>query len=151
LDVLAQVRPEQAAAILIRAGFDLPSDLAAIAQTIAVGKSPSQTSDPRADAAEPPADAAEPPADAADPLTATLELIPRSTHAQNLIKFLHGKASRTAKISEICMQIYKNLDKESLAKTRLLIKRTRVKLDRDNAPLRIVVDTKGRNAKIIDR
>jgi hypothetical protein len=43
---LAQVTPEQAARILIRAGFDLPPDLTATVQAIAMGGKPPRSAEP---------------------------------------------------------------------------------------------------------
>jgi hypothetical protein len=157
MNVLAQIRPEQAATILIRAGFKLPSDLAAMVQASATGRNLPGTHEPRSEApageVQGEAPATPPPegGQTTDPLTDSLDLIPRATHAIKLIKFLHGEPKRTAKIAKICTEIYKSQSKDSLAKTRLLIKRTRLKLDRLDAPLRIVCDAGATEAKLIDR
>jgi hypothetical protein len=50
LTELAQVRPEQAAKILIRAGFELPPDLAAMVQVISTGSNSAGTPEPKAGA-----------------------------------------------------------------------------------------------------
>jgi hypothetical protein len=157
MNVLAQIRPEQAATILIRAGFKLPSDLAAMVQASATGRDVPGTPEPRAEAAagevRGKATVAPPPegGQTTDPLTESLGLIPHATHAPNLIKFLHRESNRTAEIAKICKEIYKSQSKGSLAKTRLLIKRTRLKLEHLDAPLRIVCDARATEAKLIDR
>ena len=87
----------------------------------------------------------------ADPLSETLDLIPRSTHAINLIKFVAAKSGRTATLKDICKHIYKSTAKPNLAKTRLLIRRTGISLDRKNAPLRIFSDRETRAVELIDR
>ena len=79
----------------------------------------------------------------------TIELIPNATHAPNLIKFLGEKKSASQR--DVSRHIYKSEDKSSLAKSRLLVKRTAQKLEQDNAPLRITHDKKWREIKLIRR
>jgi hypothetical protein len=71
---------------------------------------------------------------------ATLGLIPRGTHSRNLIQFLAKKPGRKAKLKEVCERIYKVVNKDSIKKTALLIKRTSLVLDDRTAPLRLVRD-----------
>jgi hypothetical protein len=87
----------------------------------------------------------------ADPLAETLALTPRSTHKPYLIKFVAGKTGRTANLKDIYKHIYKSTDKVSLAKARLLIKRTHIFLEGKDAPLRILVDEETARVKLIDR
>ncbi len=86
-----------------------------------------------------------------DPLTETLDLIHRSTHGLNLVKWLSEKPGRKAKLKDVCKHIYKSSDKTSLAKTRLLIKRTRPTLERKDTPLRILWTKNPDEIKLIDR
>jgi hypothetical protein len=74
----------------------------------------------------------------ADPLAQTLDLIPKSTHGSNLIKFLAEKPNRTAKLKDACKHVYKSIAKPTLAKARRLIDRNAKCLEGRNAPLRIV-------------
>jgi hypothetical protein len=85
------------------------------------------------------------------PLQETLDLIPRSTLGSNLIKFVYMEPDRTAKLKEVSKHIYKLPDKSLHPKARLLIKRTRLSLDRVNAPLRMIWDRSTSSVKIVDR
>ncbi|MGP0068625.1 MAG: hypothetical protein ACLQGP_34120 [Isosphaeraceae bacterium] len=82
-------------------------------------------------------------------LNETLALIPRATHTPNLVRFLLSRETKRANLNEICKHIYKSVDKGTLAKARLLIKRAMATLDYRNAPLRIVRDEKNREIKVI--
>jgi hypothetical protein len=95
--------------------------------------------------------AAETEASPPDPLAATLDLIPRSTHGRSLIIYLSEKSGRRSKLIQICEKIYKFKDKASLAKARLLIKRTRLTMERLDAPLRLTMDKKTGIVSLIDR
>jgi hypothetical protein len=79
----------------------------------------------------------------------TLELMPRGALTENLIWFLIARERRTANQHEVCEHIYKSKGKGSLVKTRLLIKRAAVRLEKHNAPLRITYDKKFREIRII--
>jgi hypothetical protein len=72
-----------------------------------------------------------------NPLDQTLDLIPRSTLMSNLIKFLADKPARTAKLRDICTDIYKSKTKTDLRNTGTLIRRTTRILEQRNAPLRL--------------
>jgi hypothetical protein len=87
----------------------------------------------------------------ADPLTETLDLIPKSTLAPNLVSFLHGQPARTAKLRSVCKHIYKAIDKGSLAKARRLIDRTAVIFQVRNAPLRLDRNRDTDMVTLIDR
>jgi hypothetical protein len=81
------------------------------------------------------------PATGPDPWEATLELIPRFSAGQKLLRFLRGKPNRTATLPQISQHLYKERsDKRSLAKTRGVIDRiARALLERE-APLQVLRD-----------
>jgi hypothetical protein len=86
-----------------------------------------------------------------DPLQETLELIPRAACKSTLIKFVYEKSKRTATAIEVSKRLYKSVDKSSLAKARLLIKRTGLSLERKDAPLRVLWDKGTGKVQIVDR
>jgi hypothetical protein len=80
-----------------------------------------------------------------DVLAETLDLIPRSTHGQCLVRFLANRSSKKATRREISQHIYKAIGKQHLDKLRHVIKRTAEALDDKDAPLRI-----GEGQKAVD-
>jgi hypothetical protein len=86
----------------------------------------------------------------ADPLTQTLGMLPRSSLAPNLVKFLAGKPGRTATLKEVCKHIYKTANKGTLAKTRLLVDRNSETLEKRGAPLRLTRDPETNIVSLIE-
>jgi hypothetical protein len=75
-----------------------------------------------------------------DPLNATIETIPHSPIAHNLIRFLDSRKQKSATEREAAKHVYKSQSKDVLRRVRQLADRTSASLSCQGAPLHIVRD-----------